>query len=536
MAERRTAGEQARTIDRDAMRMTRRTLLRLAAVGSATSAGVLPEVGGWLSPRAARAQGKPTQVTIGIGSEPLTLMYATVVDWTTNAQLENVYDLLFNRDAKTEAIIPWLATGYKVLDDRTWEFTLRRDVRFHNGEPFMADAVKFTIEYMIDPKNKTHYLPRFKPVQSVEIVNDYTVRVHTSEPMPVLLSYLSLPGPGILAPEYVRKVGIEYASAHPVGTGPYTFKEWVRGERLVLTRNPHYWAGPVRIETVVFQVIPEFSARLAALLSGEIDIMKDVPPQAVDTVNRSGRATVRSTISSRINYLALETLHPGPMQNVKVRQAMNYAVDVDELIKDVLAGQATRICGYVSRFDPAYDPSIKCHAFDPQKAAQLLREAGYDPNSLTLTLDTPSGRYPLDKEVSEAIAAQIGKLGVAVHVRVNEWRDHLDKIINRRAGDMFFLGWGPDLEPIGTIGQLFVHNLTYSSFGDPHIEQMIAKAEQTVDPRQNAAAFRTIQEALEPMAPWVPLWQQHDLYGVANWIGWQPRPDEKVWMWEASAR
>jgi peptide/nickel transport system substrate-binding protein len=519
-------------------RLTRRRFLEHAAAGAAALAGtgMLPASGGLSAAPRAEAQGKPGRVTIGIGSEPLTLMAATVVDWTTNAQLENVYDLLFTRDPKTEKIIPWLATGYRILDDRTWEFSLRKDVRFHNGERFTADAVKFTIEYILDPKNKTHYLPRFKPVQAVEIVNDYTVRIRTTEPMPVLLSYLSLPGPAMLAPQYVRKVGIEYASSHPVGTGPYTFTDWVRGEQLVLTRNPRYWAGPVPIETVVFRVIPEFSARLAALLSGEIDVMKDVPPQAVETVDRSGRATVRSTVSSRINYLALETLHPGPMQDVKVRQAMNYAINVDELIKDVLAGQATRICGYVSRFDPGYDPAIRCGAFDPQKAVQLLQEAGYDPKKLTLVLDSPSGRYPLDKEVSEAIAAQLNRLGIRVQVRVNEWRDHLDRIINRRVGDMFFLGWGPDLEPTGTIGQLFVHTLTYSSFGDPRIEEMISKAEQTVDPRKNAAAFRKIQEALQPLAPWVPLWQQHDLYGVANWISWQPRPDEKVWMWEASPK
>lgn len=493
-------------------------------------------LGTLLLPAGIVAQTKPTQVTIGIGSEPLTLMGATIVDWTTNAQLENVYDLLFTRDPKDEKIVPWLATGYKVIDDKTWEVTLRRDVRFHDRERFDANSVKFTFDYLLDPKNKTHYLPRFKRVQSVEVVNDSTVRFRTSEPYPSLLNDISLPGPFMLAPVYVQKVGIEYASSHPIGTGPFKFKEWVRGERLVLIKNPDYWAGPVKIDTVIFRVIPEFSARLAALLSGEIDVMKDVPPQAVDTVNRSGRATVRSTVSSRINYLALETLHPGPMQNVKVRQAINYAVDVDELIKTVLAGQSTRICDYVSRFDPAYTPAVKCYGYNPDKAKQLLVEAGFDPGKLTLTLDTPTGRYPLDKEVSEAIAAQLGKIGLTVHVQVNEWRSHLDKIINRKVGDMFFLGWGPDLEPTATIAQLFVGNLTYSSFGDPKIEEMIHKAEQITNPQANAAAYQKIQEALQPMAPWVPLWQQHDLYGVANWIKWQPRPDEKVWMWEAAAK
>ncbi len=512
-------------------RVTRRAFLKAASAAGMAAGGLAPG----FAPAPARAQGH-NQVTIGIGSEPLTLLGATIVDWTTNAQLENVYDLLFQRDPKSEKIIPWLATGYKIIDDKTWELSLRKDVRFHDGEPFGAKAVKFTFDYLLDPKNKTHYLPRFKTITGLEIVNDHTVRVHTSQPFPAFLDQISLPGPFMLAPEYVQKVGIEYAAAHPIGTGPYRFKEWVRGQSLTLTKNPSYWAEVPAIDTVVFSVIPEFSARLAALLSSQIDIMKDVPPQAVDTVNRSGRAAVRTTVSSRIDYLALETLHPGPMQNVKVRQAINYAIDVDQLLHSVLSGQATRICGYVGRYDAAFDPAVACYGYDAKKAEQLLREAGYDPSRLTLTLDTPNGRYPLDKEVSEAIAAQLNKLGITVHVQVNEWRDHLDKIINRKAGDMFFLGWGPDLAPIGTVDQLFMGAETYSSFDDAHTDEMIAKAVQIVDPATRNAAFRKIQEALHPMAPWVPLWNQHDLYGVAAWVNWTPRPDEKLWMWEAKPK
>ena len=236
-----------------------------------------------LLPSGLMAQTKPTQVTVGVGTEPLTLMAGTVVDNTTSVILENVYDSLFTRDARTERVIPWLATGYKIIDDRTWEFTLRRGVRFQDGEPFDANAVKFTFDYILDPKNKTAYGPRFSQVQSVEVVNAYTVRFHTVAPFPALLTSVSLPGPSMLAPVYTQKVGIDYASSHPIGTGPYKFKEWVPGDRLVLTKNPDYWAGPVQLDTVVFRVIPEFSSRLAALLTGDVDIMKDVPPQKRST-------------------------------------------------------------------------------------------------------------------------------------------------------------------------------------------------------------------------------------------------------------
>jgi peptide/nickel transport system substrate-binding protein len=287
------------------------------------------------------------------------------------------------------------------------------------------------------------------------------------------------------------------------------------------------------VSRVTFRFVPEFSARMAALLSGEIDIMKDVPPQAVDAVDRSGRAGVRATVSSRINYLALVTLKPGPMQDVRVRRAMNHAVDVDELIKQVLRGRATRMCGPLAPTNVDYAP-VECYQHDPARARALFKEAGIDPARLSLTLDTPSGRYPLDKDVSLAIAAQLQRLGITVNVVVNEWGTHLDKIKNRNTGDLFFLGWGPALHGQGTVQPLFVHDQTYSSYGHHKaLDEKIARASTLLDPRARSDAYAGLQRLIRDEAPWVFLWQQHDLYGVANHVDWTPRADEKVWMYEA---
>jgi peptide/nickel transport system substrate-binding protein len=309
--------------------------------------------------------------------------------------------------------------------------------------------------------------------------------------------------------------------------------EWRRDDRLVLERNPDYWQGPADASRVTFRFIPEFSARLAALLSGEIDIMKDVPPHVIDAVERSGRAKLRSTVSSRINYLALVTLKPGPMQDVRVRRAMNHAVDVDELIAKVLKGHATRMCGPLAPPNADF-ARVDCYKHDPARAQALLKEAGLDPAKLTLTLDTPSGRYPLDKDVSLAIASQLGKLGIKTNVVVNEWGTHLDKIKNRNTGDLFFLGWGPALHGQGTIEPLFLANQTYASYGNNKvIDDKIARAITLVEPKARAAAYAELCQLIRDEAPWVFLWQQHDLYGVAAHVDWSPRPDEKVWMYDA---
>ena len=155
---------------------------------------------------------------------------------------------------------------------------------------------------------------------------------------------------------------------------------------------------------MTFRFVPEFSARLAALLAGEIDIMKDVPPHTVEMLDRSGRAKVRSTVSSRINYLALVNLKPGPMQDLRVRKALHHAVNVDELIQQVLKGRASKMCGPLSPLNVDYSPKPQCIKYDPGQAQALFKEAGLDPTKLQLTLDTPAGRYPLDKDVSLAIA------------------------------------------------------------------------------------------------------------------------------------
>jgi peptide/nickel transport system substrate-binding protein len=478
---------------------------------------------------------KTKEVVVGLGAEPRTLMGVTIVDWTTNNMLEHIYDRLLDRDAKTLKPKPMLATAWKVVNDTTWEFTLRKGVKFHNGEPFTAESVKATFEYMLDPATKSHYATAayWKPVKEVQVVNDSTVRLLTDKPYPSLLDHASLTDLLILPPKALKELGPQKLAEHPIGTGPFRFVEWRRDERLVLERNPDYWQGPADVSRVTFRFIPEFSARLAALLSGEIDIMKDVPPHAVEAVERSGRAKVRATVSSRINYLALVNLKPGPMQDVRVRRAMNHAVNVDELISQVLKGRATKMCGPLAPTNIDFAP-VECYRHDPARALALLKEAGIDATKLQLTLDTPSGRYPLDKDVSLAIAAQLQRLGMTVNVVVNEWGTHLDKIKNRNTGDMFFLGWGPALHGQGTIEPLFKADATYSSYGnDKVLDDKIARAVTTVDARARAAAYAELQRLVHDEAPWVFLWQQHDLYGVAQTVEWSPRADEKVWMYEA---
>jgi len=503
-------------------------------LGSLLAAAAFLVVGTFAHPAQAQDRARAKEVIVAFAAEPRTLLPNTIVDWTTNDQVEHIYDRLVDRDAKNYKPAPMLATSWKVVNDTTWEFVLRQGVKFHNGEPFNAQSVKATMDYIKDPANKTHYLSRWAQVKEVQIVNDHTVRFITEKPWPGLIDRIAgsdfLPMP----PKALKEQGVQALAAKPIGTGAFRFVQWVRDEKLVVERNPDYWQTPAEASRVTFRFIPEFSARLAALLAGEIDIMKDVPPQNVEMLEKSGKARLRSTVSSRINYLALVNLKPGPMQDIRVRKAVAASINVDELIQQVLKGRATKMCGPLSPINVDYSPKPQCIKYDPAQAQALFKEAGIDPTKLTLTLDTPSGRYPLDKDVSLAIAAQLQRLGIKTNVVVNEWGTHLDKIKNRTTGDMFFLGWGPALDGQGTIEQLFQANQTYSSYGNnAAIDAKIAQAVTVVDPKKRLEAWAELQQMVRDEVPWVFLWQQHDLYGVANWIEWTPRADERIWMYEA---
>src|SRR5688572_27387146 len=484
-------GARMLSIDKErAMSARRRFVFWLLVVISGS--GALHLTG---APADAQDRVRTKEVVIGLGAEPRTLLGVTIVDWTTNNMIEHIYDRLLDRDAKTLKPKPMLATGWKVVNDTTWEFALRQGVKFHNGEPFTAHSVKGTFDYLLDPANKSHYntAAYWKPVKEVQVVNDYTVRLVTEKPFPSLIDHASGTGLLILPSKALKDLGPQKLAEKPIGTGPFKFVEWKRDERLVLERNPNYWQGPADAARVTFRFIPEFSARMAALLSGEIDITKDVPPHATEAVDRSGRAKVRATVSSRINYLALVNLKPGPMQDVRVRRAMNHAVNVDELIQQVLRGRATKMCGPLAPANVDYAP-VECYKHDPARAQALFKEAGVDPAKLTLTLDTPSGRYPLDKDVSLAIAAQLQRFGIKTNVVVNEWGTHLDKIKNRKTGDMFFLGWGPALHGQGTMQPLFLADQTYSSYGNhPVVTEKIARASTLLDPKARADAYGELQ-------------------------------------------
>lgn len=482
------------------------------------------------------AQGKEVEsVALGVGSDPLTLIPNDIVDGPTGVITYHMFDACIVRNKDDEyRYMPWLC-DLENVDDLTWNLKMVAEgVTFHSGNPLTINDFMAAFEYAQDPANESHYLERWAPFTSIEVLDDKTIQIKTEEPFPLIYDRISEVYP--MDSVQIEEIGIDAYKENPSGTGPYTMSEWLRGEYIRLEANPNYWAGDVLVKQVEFRTMPEFATRLAALLAGELSIVKDVPVDSFDAVEESGLATIKSIPSSRVNYVALVTNREDSVfyDNLPLRQAMNHGVDVQGIIDGIFQGHATRMAGALSELNPERNTAITPYEFDPDKARDLLKEAGYEPGQLEITMDAPQGRYPMDADAAMAIAASLGEIGVTVNVQYNEWGTHLDKIVNRRTGDMFYLGWGPALDAFGTLSYLFVGDSTYSGFGDEEIEAKIHEAGTTVDPEARQKIWDEVQQMVYDEAGWIFLWQQHDSYGVANNIDWEPRPDERLNMFEAS--
>src|SRR3989442_6206153 len=216
---------------------------------------------------AAEAQGRGKEIVVGLGAEPRTLLAATIVDWTTNNMLEHIYDRLLDRDPKTFKPKPMLAESWRIVNDTTWEFKLRKGVKFHNGELFTAPSVKATIGYALDPATKTHFTAAayWGLVREVQVVDDHTVRFLTKQPWPNLIDSASLTNGLIMPAKALRELGPAKLGEKPIGTGPFKFVEWKRDERLVLEKNPDYWQGPAEASRLTIPRIPPINTLLPGL-------------------------------------------------------------------------------------------------------------------------------------------------------------------------------------------------------------------------------------------------------------------------------
>src|SRR5215510_9938478 len=315
----------------DETTLTRRDALRLLGLTAAATT---------LRP-GFTAEGAPTgEVKIALAAEPNTFDPHLTVGRNTQIFIANVYDGLTARDARGN-LVPALAESWKRLNPTTWQFTLRKGVKFHNGDDFNAECVKFTLDRATNPETKATIISELSTIASTEIVDPFTVNVITKAPdflLPVRLGELF----GLmLSPKHTAAVGKEALATKPNGTGPFKLVSWAKNEQMVLEVNESYWRGAPKVKRIVVRPILEDGARVAALQAGEVDLITPIPHVRIEELRRNDKLVIKTIAAPRIFHVTIDVRKP-PFDNVKVRQALNYAVDVNAIVKSLYFVHGTR--------------------------------------------------------------------------------------------------------------------------------------------------------------------------------------------------
>jgi peptide/nickel transport system substrate-binding protein len=443
-------------------------------------------------------------LVIGLSSEIMTLDPADYRERTTETVMRNMFDGLVTRTTDGRVVLE-LAESAELVDDTTWEFVLKKGVTFHNGEALTAEDVKFTFDRIISENGidypEPHTSPRkglISPLGSVEIVDDDTVRLHLSAPWPVAMQMFV--HQQILPKDYFEEVGNEAFIKAPVGCGPFKFVEGSLSDQIVVERFDDYYGGaeelppvgPPLLDRVIFRMLPEASTRVAALRAGEVNIIQSVPSHMIPLLATDPNVRVVSGPSTRPAWMEMNVNIP-PFDDARVRLAMNYAVDADTIVETVLGGLGIVIPGSLSPYNNFADPTLEPYGYDPDKALELLGEAGWADSDGDGFLDKDGEKFsfvidvrPSNKTNAEAVGGQLQELGIDATVRV--WGDYsvLKPLLLGGERTAYVGDWGDSaFDPVGHFEAKWHTQVegtgngrgNFSSYSNPRVDELIEVGE-----------------------------------------------------------
>jgi peptide/nickel transport system substrate-binding protein len=477
-------------------------------------------------------------IKLGVPAEPSTFDPHRITGFTMNMHFPLVFDNLVFRD-NSGKIIPKLAKSWKLVKPTVLQFKLREGLKFTNGEPVDAHAVKFSLERILDPKLKSRQYGYFRGMDHVEVVDKYTVNVHTKYPDMFLLSPLTSYG-NIVPPKYYKSKPLKYLARHPVGSGPYKLVKWSKGEEMVYEANPNYWdPSKNQIKKGTFKIIPEPTTRVSALLAGDVDIVYSVSPQLTQMVSSRPKVEVVAGDSVRTCYIILTIKKDSPWADVRVRKALNLAIDKKSIIKNVLQGNARIVATNVGPTSFGHNPNLKPFPYDPVKAKKLLAEAGY-PNGFSVDMYVPLGRYLMGKQTAEAIAGQFAKVGIKARVGTPEW-GKLVKIMRPRweahSKPFWWYGCRMDmhLHAEGMFAGTIHSKSTWGGFRDKGVDKLTTDARSEPDDAKRQKKYENILKILRhDKVPLVFLWQNNQIHAKKKSVNWKLRPNAVMLLSEMS--
>ena len=474
------------------------------------------------------AEKKTNSVTIAIGSCPSSLDPFT----DDTRSIQDIYRCIFEGLVKINEkgeIVPLLAESWEQVDDCTVRFMLRQGVTFHNGEAFNAETVKFNVERIWDPNVKSIKGVKLATLKTAKVVDEYTVDLITDEPYPLLLTYLD--ALYMVPKQYATDHDAAYLAQNPVGTGAYAFASWIPDQVINLKAYEGYWGNAPAATSIVWQIVPEASTRVASLLAGDVDISYNIPSTSISQVDSaSGYSTINSPMAMGL-VMHLQALDAtAPTADVRVRQALNYAVNREAIISGVCQGLAVPLQGQMaSEGVVGFNKDCNGYAYDLEKAKALLAEAGYA-DGFKLVLNSPQGRYPNDKEISEAVAGMWRELGIDVEVKVWEWGTFLDAMKKKeKSPGAWLIGWywSPAFDAY-TANSYLISDQAFAMWKNDTFDENMRLAAVTVDPQEHDAYLQKALKAMNDDAGLVFLMEPQSVFGKRDGISWAQKLDDSL--------
>lgn len=458
-----------------------------------------------------------------IAGEPDQLDPQSTTSYFSFQVLENVFDTLVEPDVNLE-MQPALAESWDVSEDQlTWTFELRDDVTWHDGSDFTADDVVYSFNRIIDEELSNSW--RLSAVESVEAVDEDTVEFHLNAPAPNLLANIGgFKGMAVVQQENVESGEI---GQNPVGTGPFAFESYASGSSIQLTANPDYWGGAPAVSGVEFQFITEPTTALAALESGEVHWTDNIPPQQVAALAESETVELGQVGSNDYWYLALNQARE-PFGDVRVRQAISYAIDREAITEATMFGNATVNQTAIPESSAWYTEYDR-YSHDPEQATALLEEAGVDPASLSIEIMVATD-YPETVQAAQLIADQLGQIGVGAEIRTLDFGAWLDEQ-GQGNFDMLMMGWLGNIDPDDFYyGQHHSEGANnYQGYSNPEVDEMLDQARTETDQEARKALYDEIATTIADDASYIYLYNPDVVQAWSPDVeGYEVRPDRAI--------
>lgn len=470
-----------------------------------------------------------TTLTLAINADILTTDPQALNNGTTTSVLYNVFSNLVKYDDAGEIVMD-LAESYELLEDQvTWEFKIREDAVFHDGTPVTAEDVAWSLTRVMTDESSSDYM-NFSPLAEAVAVDDYTVHVVSDDLYPIMLQLLCKGGAAVLPKAYFEENGEEAWLANPIGSGPYQLTEYVKDDHVTLVPFADYYGEQnPDWEEVIFRVVPESSTRVGELIAGNVDAVNMVIPTEWERVNGNEGTAVVNGPSTRVYQLALKT-DKGPTADLRVRQAIDLAIDDQTIVDTILQGAGTPMLTRVpSGVNGCNEDLVGKYNYDPERAKELLAEAGY-PDGFSMKIEAPTGRYTMDAEISQAIVAMLSQVGITVDLQLLESSAYSNVFSAHSAEDGFMTCFGLGFfdASYGMIGYFGVNTSGESNWNNQEYIDMYYEAEFNMNEEERTQLFQEMQQMVADEVPYAIICQIDNSYGVKDSITMTPRLDD-VW-------